>query len=65
MKDAALLRMDAAWFTLFGKLTNGQMTPQELSDAVVAVEVERLRLGLAPIEALITKPWAASSDVLQ
>ena len=57
--------MDAAWFTLFGKLTSGQTTPQELSDAVAAVEIERLHAGLPPIETLADKPWAASSDVLQ
>ena len=63
--DDALLRMDAAWFTLFGKLTSGQTTPQERSDAVAAVEIERLHAGLPPIETLADKPWAASSDVLQ
>lgn len=55
--QAQLQKMDAAWFTLFGKLTSGQSTPRELSDAVAAVEVERFLAGLPPIETLSNKPW--------
>ena len=63
--DDALLRMDAAWFTLFGKLTSGQTAPQELSDAVAAVEEQRLAVNLPPLESLGTSGFFLTSASVQ